>query len=112
MFVVVFIAAAIAPAQQMLQVILIHFNDRDLQRRHTHEILTRSRNLRTIRWNTTVLRDPDGSVTGLASVGEDITERLEAEAGRARLATAVMQAGSTYTVRLTQSATVRVEKEN
>jgi two-component system cell cycle sensor histidine kinase/response regulator CckA len=64
-----------------------------IERRHTNEILTRSGDLRTIRWNTTLLRDLTGAVTGLASVGEDITERLAAEAGRARLAAAVMQAG-------------------
>jgi diguanylate cyclase (GGDEF)-like protein/PAS domain S-box-containing protein len=44
-----------------------------------NEILTRSGERRLIRWNNTVLRSGAGDVIGTASIGEDITERKEAE---------------------------------
>lgn len=43
------------------------------------EILTRSGGLRTISFNQVLLHDPDGNIMGLASIGEDVTERREAE---------------------------------
>jgi diguanylate cyclase (GGDEF)-like protein/PAS domain S-box-containing protein len=43
------------------------------------EILTRSGERRLIRWNNSVLRSGAGDVIGTASIGEDITERKEAE---------------------------------
>lgn len=46
---------------------------------HDNDILTRSGNRRTVHWNNTVLRSADGAVTGVASLGEDITESREAE---------------------------------
>jgi len=42
---------------------------------HENEILTRSGERRLISWNNSVLRSNDGTVTGTASIGEDITER-------------------------------------
>ncbi len=45
-----------------------------------NEILTRSGERRLIRWNNSVLRSGAGTVIGTASIGEDITERKEAEA--------------------------------
>lgn len=45
-----------------------------------HEIYTRSGERRMIRWNNSVLRSGAGDVIGTASIGEDITERKEAEA--------------------------------
>jgi PAS domain S-box-containing protein len=30
-------------------------------------------------WNSTVLKDPNGAITGMASIGENITERIKAE---------------------------------
>ena len=44
-----------------------------------NEILTRSGGRRLVHWNNTVLRSVGGQVTGVASLGEDITERREAE---------------------------------
>jgi PAS domain S-box-containing protein/diguanylate cyclase (GGDEF)-like protein len=48
-------------------------------RHHENEILTRSGERRLIRWNNSVLRSGAGEVIGTASIGEDITERKEAE---------------------------------
>ena len=44
-----------------------------------NEILTRSGERRLVRWNNTVLRSAAGEVIGTASIGEDITERKQAE---------------------------------
>jgi len=46
---------------------------------YDNEILTRSGQRRLVHWNNTVLRSVGGEVTGVASLGEDITERREAE---------------------------------
>ncbi len=50
-------------------------------RHHENEILTRSGERRLIRWNNSVLRLGSGEVIGTASIGEDISERIKAEAG-------------------------------
>lgn len=42
-------------------------------------IRTRTGEHRTISWNNTILRDPSGNIMGLASIGEDITDKLRAE---------------------------------
>lgn len=44
-----------------------------------NEIVTRSGVRRIIRWSNTVLYSVTGEVTGTASIGEDITDRAEAE---------------------------------
>jgi len=44
-----------------------------------NEILTRYGERRYIRWNNMALRSPSGEVTGTASIGEDNTERRQAE---------------------------------
>ncbi len=44
-----------------------------------NEIMTRAGNRRLIRWTTTVLRSATGGVTGIASIGDDITDRRDAE---------------------------------
>lgn len=49
-------------------------------RHHENEILTRSGERRLIRWNNSVLRSGAGDVIGMASIGEDITERKKAQA--------------------------------
>ena len=49
-------------------------------------ILTRTREQRLFSWNATPLRDSDGTVTGSAWIGEDITDRRKAEQELARLA--------------------------
>ncbi len=43
------------------------------------EILTKSGERRTILWNNTVLRNPQGSILGTASIGSDVSEQREAE---------------------------------
>ena len=46
---------------------------------HENDILARDGHHLTIRWNNTMLRDPDGNPIGVASIGEDITARRQAE---------------------------------
>jgi PAS domain S-box-containing protein len=41
-----------------------------------NEIITRDGRRRLLRWNNTILRDPDGLVVGTTSIGEDVTDRL------------------------------------
>jgi len=59
--------------------------DRPEVRHHDNEILTRLGERRLIRWNNSVLRSANGDVTGIASIGEDITQQRRAEAGILRL---------------------------
>ncbi len=56
---------------------------------HDNEILTRSGQRRLIRWNNIVLRSLAGEVTGVACIGEDVTERTRSEEMRARMAAIV-----------------------
>ena len=53
--------------------------DRPSAWHYDNEILTRSGERRLVHWNNTVLRSVGGQVTGVAALGEDITERREAE---------------------------------
>ncbi|MBU1353997.1 MAG: EAL domain-containing protein [Gammaproteobacteria bacterium] len=53
--------------------------DRPSAWHYDNEILTRSGERRLVHWNNTVLRSVAGDVTGVASLGEDVTERREAE---------------------------------
>lgn len=46
---------------------------------HEHPVLTRNGGQRLIAWTNVVLRDPDGTVVGILSSGEDITERRSLE---------------------------------
>ena len=46
---------------------------------YENEIVTRSGERRLVHWNNTVLRSAGGQITGMAALGEDITERKEAE---------------------------------
>jgi diguanylate cyclase (GGDEF)-like protein/PAS domain S-box-containing protein len=43
-------------------------------------ILTRTSERRSIRWNNSVLRSDAGEIIGTASIGQDVTEQLQAEA--------------------------------
>jgi PAS domain S-box-containing protein len=47
---------------------------------HENEILTRSGERLLVAWNNTVLRSASGEIIGVASIGEDITKRKQAEA--------------------------------
>lgn len=44
-----------------------------------NEILTRTGERRLIRWNNTLLRDREGTVLGLVSLGEDVTDQRRAQ---------------------------------
>jgi PAS domain S-box-containing protein len=46
---------------------------------HQNSIKTASGELRDILWNNTTLRDGGGNIIGTASIGEDVTERKQAE---------------------------------
>ena len=54
--------------------------DGDVPVHFENEIVTRQGVRRLIVWNNTLLRDYAGSITGVASIGEDITARRQAEA--------------------------------
>lgn len=51
----------------------------DIPSHYENEISVSSGEQRYMSWSNTVLRDPAGAVVGVASVGEDITERRAAE---------------------------------
>ncbi|MBV7454717.1 EAL domain-containing protein [Acidovorax sp. sif1233] len=53
--------------------------DRPSAWHYDNEIITRGGERRLVHWNNTVLRSAGGQVTGVAALGEDITERKEAE---------------------------------
>jgi PAS domain S-box-containing protein len=46
---------------------------------YANEILTRDGMRREIEWNNTLLRDSDGRLTGMVSIGEDVTDRRRSE---------------------------------
>jgi len=61
-------------------VFLTHISTGEVPARHQNEIITRAGERRLIAWNNTVLKDlAGGAVTGVACIGEDITERGLAE---------------------------------
>ena len=62
-----------------------------LAARYENDILTRDGQRRTIAWVNTVLHDDDGRPAGTASLGEDVTERRNAEEQRRRLEAHVSQ---------------------
>jgi diguanylate cyclase (GGDEF)-like protein/PAS domain S-box-containing protein len=44
-----------------------------------NEVVTKSGELRMVSWSSTVLRSPDGSVSGVASIGTDVTTQRRAQ---------------------------------
>jgi PAS domain S-box-containing protein len=56
-----------------------NFATGDFPTHYENEILTASGERRLIAWNNMVVRDPDGDIVAVASVGEDITARRQAE---------------------------------
>ncbi len=50
----------------------------DVPQHYENDIATRTGERRRIRWDTTLLRDDDGSVIGIASIGQDVTEQVRA----------------------------------
>jgi len=71
--------------------------------RQENEILTRAGERRLIRWSNSFLRSPAGDVTGIAGLGEDVTEARLAESKIARLnrVYAVLSAINSLLVRAT-----------
>jgi diguanylate cyclase (GGDEF)-like protein/PAS domain S-box-containing protein len=66
-------------AEDVKEVFAALLADRPAAWHHENEILTRDGKRRLIRWNNSVLRSDSGEVIGTASIGEDITERKQAE---------------------------------
>ncbi len=52
----------------------------EITEHYENEIITRTGDLRLIAWNNIILHDHLGAVSGIASIGEDITERKRMEA--------------------------------
>jgi PAS domain S-box-containing protein len=48
--------------------------------RHENEIVTRAGELRTVSWSSTFLRDGQGRICGVTSIGEDVTEERRTRA--------------------------------
>ena len=71
-----FLPAGIADVRDMFADLLA---DRPFTWHYDNEIVTRSGERRLVHWNNTVLRSEGGQVTGVAALGEDVTERRDAE---------------------------------
>jgi PAS domain S-box-containing protein/putative nucleotidyltransferase with HDIG domain len=54
-------------------------NSGDLLLHYENPIFTRDGSKRIVKWNNTLLRDESGEIIGVASIGEDITEKKRAE---------------------------------
>ena len=63
----------------------------EVPREFEGEVCTRSGERRLIAWNNTLARDAQGQVIGLTAIGEDITERRQAEDEVRKLSQAVEQ---------------------
>jgi PAS domain S-box-containing protein/putative nucleotidyltransferase with HDIG domain len=51
----------------------------ELVTHHENQVITQNGEQRLIEWNNSVIRDPDGTIIGLLSSGEDITKRRTSE---------------------------------
>jgi PAS domain S-box-containing protein len=60
-------------------------------RGHINPIITREGQIREIEWSGKTLRGSDGQIIGLLTVGQDITERWQAEVEKAQLLEAVTE---------------------
>ncbi|HEY3369971.1 MAG TPA: PAS domain S-box protein [Prolixibacteraceae bacterium] len=61
-------------------IFMASFQRGDIPKHVENEIITRHGERRLIAWNNTILHDHHGAISGVASIGEDITERKKAEA--------------------------------
>ncbi len=66
--------------QQVKETILSRLRSEDMPAHAENPLLTRSGDVRWVRFNNTILRNTKGEVIGVASIGEDVTERRLAEA--------------------------------
>jgi PAS domain S-box-containing protein/putative nucleotidyltransferase with HDIG domain len=69
-----FFTRFLEPADKFRETFFNGINDGLIPRHFESPILTNSGSNRLIAWNTTILRDVAGVVTGIACLGEDITE--------------------------------------
>ena len=58
---------------------------------YRNEILTKNGARHVIHWNNTILKDRDGAINGIASIGEDITNKLIAEQEIRNLSHSIIQ---------------------
>ncbi len=73
----IFIPEDIRPSVELM--FYGHIRTGDMPPHYENDIQTKMGERKLIRWNNTILRDNEGNVTGVASIGEDITDRKEAE---------------------------------
>jgi PAS domain S-box-containing protein len=64
---------------EIKKVFLDGLNNGDIAKYLENPIVTKSGELRYIRWSNTIMYNASGSVTGTSSIGEDITDRKNAE---------------------------------
>ncbi len=86
----------VIPQEQMAGVRRVFENLRqgktDIASEYENDWLTRDGERRTLHWHNTVLRDSDGNVTHIVTLGYDLTERLAVETERERLQRELSQA--------------------
>lgn len=70
----------------------------DLPAHTVNEIVTRAGTRRRVAWSNTIVRAPDGSLAGTASIGENVTEREASALERERLVAAVEQTGGSVII--------------
>jgi diguanylate cyclase (GGDEF)-like protein/PAS domain S-box-containing protein len=80
----VFIPGELQAVQQMF---LEAMESGALPVHYENPILTKSGEVRLIKWNNSILKGVDGEIIGAASIGEDITERKQAEEALRRMST-------------------------
>ncbi len=73
------------------------------QAKPENEVVTRSGERRTVRWQRALLRDADGTILGVLSSGEDVTERRQAERALQALNDSLEQRVAERTQELAQS---------
>jgi PAS domain S-box-containing protein len=67
------------PHEKMRELHRMLFAEEASARSQENDIVTRTGARRLIRWNNSLLRSPAGDIVGIASIGEDITDRRAAE---------------------------------
>jgi PAS domain S-box-containing protein len=78
-------------AEAMRDVYLGAINTGGLPTHFEVEVLTRAGEARLVDWNNTMLYEADGEVSGVASIGQDITERRLAEEAQAAATAALRE---------------------
>ncbi len=68
---------------QLMEELIEQAQEGEIPQHHDNMILTRSGEQLMISWNNTLLKDEQGNVTAIASIGEDITEKYYNEKAQA-----------------------------